>query len=173
MNNRTKVLETIHARLTNITVEGKDTISDPTWISALMSMTPDSQVTRHGNRWMECRSERLPGGRTVYAVISRDEVGDLRVTAYTDAWMLATDMHRLSQDILGRERGVRIRNMNALELLHRTVVNEHGAVFHVGGLHLDAGSGRIFIDLLDLDEDDNPIPGTECGIDSLDGWEVH
>ena len=172
MNDHIAVLKTIHARLSDLTHDAKDNIADPMWMRALMSMTPHSESVRHANRWLESRSERLGGGRTLYAVIARDDKGAVSVTAYIDASTMAADIHRLSHDILGRERGVRIRNMNALELLHRTVVNEHGAVFHVGGLYLDARSGRIVIDLLDLDADDNPIPGTECGVYSLDGWEV-
>jgi hypothetical protein len=72
VNDRTHVLETIHARLANVTVEGKDTISDPAWISALMSMTPHSEVTRRGNRWMESRSERLDGNRPLSMTFTRD-----------------------------------------------------------------------------------------------------
>jgi hypothetical protein len=82
-----------------------------------------------------------------------------------------TELRRVSEKILGRARGVRIRDEHVHDLQHRTVVNEHGAAFHVGGLYLDAGSGRIVIDLLDLDEDGTPS-GTECGIYSLDGWKV-
>jgi hypothetical protein len=63
--------------------------------------------------------------------------------------------------------------MNAVELLHRTVVNEHGAAFHVGGLTFDAYTGTVWIELLDLDEDDEPIPGTDCGVTSLEGWDIH
>jgi hypothetical protein len=172
VNDRIAVLETIHARLADHSVDGMDVVVDPTWIGVLMSMTPDPEITRRGSRWVESRSERLHAGRAVYAVISRDG-GELRVTAYMDAWKMAADKHRIAETILGRPRGVRIRSMNALDLLHRTVVNEHGAAFHVGGLYLDAGSGRIEVDLLDLDEDDNPIPGSGCGIFTLDGWEVN
>jgi hypothetical protein len=83
-----------------------------------------------------------------------------------------TELRRISEQILGRGPGVRMREEHARDLLHRTVVNEHGAVFHVGGLYLDAGSGRIVIDLLEVDGDGNPIPGTECGVYSLEGWAV-
>jgi hypothetical protein len=69
-------------------------------------------------------------------------------------------------------RGVHIASINALDLLHRTVLNAHGAAFHVSGLTLDATTGAIVIDLLDVDEADEPIPGTEVGILSLDGWQV-
>ncbi|SOC47842.1 hypothetical protein SAMN05660748_1070 [Blastococcus aggregatus] len=173
MNDRITMIESIHARLTELSPEGTNVIDDPACISVLMSMTPDSEVTRNGDRWVESRSERLSAGHTVYAVISRQADGELRVAAHTDVWAANAERSRLNEVVLGRARGVRIRNMNALQLLHRIVVNEHGAVFHVGGLYLDAHSGRIVIDLLDLDEDDNPIPGTECGVYSLDGWEVH
>jgi hypothetical protein len=79
---------------------------------------------------------------------------------------------RGSQDALGHPRGVHIGSMNALDLLHRTVLNAYGAAFHVSGLTLDATTGAIVIDLLGVDEDDEPIPGTEVGILSLDGWQV-
>ncbi|MQA35294.1 hypothetical protein [Modestobacter roseus] len=62
--------------------------------------------------------------------------------------------------------------MSELDLVHRSMVNEHSADFHVGGLCLDAHRGRIVIDLLDLEEDDNPAPSSEFGIYSLDGWQV-
>jgi hypothetical protein len=172
VNNRIAMLESIHTALTDRSPEGADAIDDPAWINVLMSMTPYPEVTRNGNRWVETRCERLGAGRTVYAVICREEDGELYVTAHIDVWGANTERSRLDEIVLGRPRGVQIRSMNALDLLHRTIVNENGAVFHVGGLHLDAHSGRIVIDLLDLDEDDNPIPGTECGIYSLDGWTV-
>ena len=77
-----------------------------------------------------------------------------------------------NEDSLARRRGVHIGSMNALDLLHRTVLNAHGAAFHVSGLTLDATTGAIVIDLLEVDEADEPIPGTEVGILSLDGWQV-
>lgn len=172
MNDRIAMLEAIHARLTDPSPEGTNVIDDPTWLNVLTTMTPYPEVTRNGSRWVESRSECLDVGRTVYAVISRDGDGELRVTAHTDVWAAHAERTRLDEVVLSRPRGVRIRSMNALDLLHRTVVNENGAAFHVGGLYLDAYGGRIVIDLLDLDEDDNPIPGTECGIYTLDGWEV-
>lgn len=79
---------------------------------------------------------------------------------------------RGGEDALGRPRGVHIGSMNALDLLHRTVLNGHGAAFHVSGLTLDATTGAIVIDLLEVDEDNEPIPGTEVSILSLDGWQV-
>ena len=173
MNHRTAVLETIYARLAQPTGCGSAVIVDPEWISALTSMPPDLEGTRRGDLWVESRSERFNGLRTVYAVISRHEDGGLLVTAHSDCWAMNTELRRISEKLLGRARGVQIRDEHAHDLLHRTAVNEHGAAFHVGGLYLDAGSGRIVIDLLELDEDDNPIPGTECGVYSLDGWEVH
>jgi hypothetical protein len=171
---RTAVLESIHARLAGDPTLG-DTlhIDDPTSLSALMSMAPDPEGTRNGDRWVESRCERLTGGRSLFAVIARDEHGQLWVTAHSDPSVMNAQQRRITEEILGRPRGVQIRNMNALELLHRTVVNEHGAAFHVGGLYLDGETGHIVVDLLDMDEDGNPIPGTECGIYSLDGWEVH
>jgi hypothetical protein len=53
------------------------------------------------------------------------------------------------------------------------VLKEHGAAFHVGGLTFDAYTGTVWIELLDLDEDDEPIPGTDCGVTSLEGWDIH
>lgn len=83
------------------------------------------------------------------------------------------ERRRINEEILGRPRGARIRRMNAVELLHRTVTNEHGAAFHVGGLTFDAYTGTVWIELLDLNEDGEPIPGTECGVASLEGWDIH
>lgn len=173
MIDRTAVLETIHARIADPTLGGTAHIDDPTCVSVLTSMAPFSEPTRCGDRWVESRSERLDDSRTIFAVISRDGEGELAVTTHIDVWAMHAERRRIDEDILGRPRGVRIRNMNALELLHRTVVNENGAAFHVGGLYLDAGTGRIVVDLLDMDEDGSPIPGTECGIFSLDGRSVH
>jgi hypothetical protein len=63
--------------------------------------------------------------------------------------------------------------MNALDLLHRTVTNQHGDDFHVAGMQLDASSGRIVIALLDLDDNGDPVPGSEFSAPTLDGWQVH
>ncbi len=172
MTDRTTILEAIHTRLADTALGGTLVVDDPRWVGALTSMTPEPEATRRGDRWVESRHERLDGGRALFAVISRDEDGRFRVTAHADAWTMASERRRISEDILGRPRGVRIQTMNALELLHRTVVNEDGADFHVGGLYLDARSGRIVIDLLELDDDGDPIPGTECGIETLEGWHV-
>jgi len=173
VNHRTAVLETIYARLVQPTGCGSAVIVDHEGIGALTSMPPDLKGTRRGDLWVESRSERLDGLRTLFAVISRHEDGGLLVTAHSDRWAMNTELRRISEKIVGRMRGVRVRDEHAHDLLHRTAVNEHGAVFHVGGLYLDAGSGRIVIDLLELDEDGEPIAGTECGVYSLDGWEAH
>ena len=63
--------------------------------------------------------------------------------------------------------------MDALQVLHRTVVNEHGAVSQVGGLMFDARTRRVWIDLLCLDDDGEPMPGTEDGVDNLAGCTTH
>lgn len=168
----TAILTTIHTQLTEALIDTL-VVDDPGWVGALLGMAPDAESTRRGDRWVESRSERLQGGRTLFAVISRDGDHQLRVTAHPDAWAMVTERRRIAADILGRLHGARIQRMNALELLHRTVVNEHGVPFHVGGLYLDAGSGRIVIDLMELDVDGLPIPGTEGGIETLDGWHVH
>jgi hypothetical protein len=68
-----------------------------------------------------------------------------------------------------RRRGARIRQINAAELLHRTVVNDRGAFFYVGGLASDAYTGTVWFHLLDVDEDDYPFRGSECGVASLEG----
>ena len=59
--------------------------------------------------------------------------------------------------------------MAALQVLHRTVVNEHGAVSLVGGLMFDAHTCRVWIDLACLADDGEPMPGTENGVDNLEG----
>jgi len=106
----------------------------------------------------------------------RPRTEPLHVTAHVDHVASGPEWRRIQQDILGRKPGVRFHGMNAMDLISRTVVNENDAAFHVDGLRLDGLSGRIWIDLLDLDEDDMLIPGTECGISTLDstldGWQV-
>lgn len=169
---RTALLDAIHDHVSDAGHGQTVVIKDETWINALMQMTPSPETVRRGDRWLESRSERLGGGRWLVAIISREEDGRLRVTAHADHVTSGPEWRRIQQDILGREPGVRFYSMNAMELIGRTVVNENGAAFHVGGLRLDGTSGRIWIDLLDLDEDDMPIPGTECGISTLDGWRV-
>ncbi|KGH48630.1 hypothetical protein IN07_01320 [Modestobacter caceresii] len=173
MTDRITILEAIHTRLADAALGGTLVVDDPLWVGVLTSMAPDPETIRRGNRWVESRHERLEGGRALFAVISRDGDGQSRVTAHSDAWTMGSELRRIAEDILGRPRGVRIQRMNALELLHRTVVNDNGAVFHVGGLYLNARNGRIVIDLLELDDEDNPIPGTECGLETLEGWHVH
>jgi hypothetical protein len=171
--NRYTVMDLIHRQLSNPS-EGGDNrvVVDPEWIGVLTTMAPGSEVVRRGDRWVQCRTERLDEGRTLAAVISRDATGDLHVTAHTDPQAMGAEWHRLGKDILGRPRGARIRQMNALDLVGRTVLNEHGAAFAVGGLYLDAFTGAIVIDLLEVDQDGEPIPGTESGICTLDGWTV-
>ena len=59
--------------------------------------------------------------------------------------------------------------MAALQVLHRTVVNEHGAVSQVGRLMSDAHTRRVWIDLACLDDGGEPTPGTENGVDNFEG----
>lgn len=166
-------LREIHDRLAHPRRNDDRIIDDPAWVSALMTMRPDPETLSRGNRWVETRSQDLGDGRTLYAVISRDEQGTLRVTAHTEAAPMFAERRRITEEILGRPRGARIRRIDAVDLLHRTVTNEHGAAFHIGGLTFDAYAGTVWIELLDLDEDDEPIPGTECGVTSLEGWDIH
>lgn len=147
-------------------------IDNPEWIIALMAMPPAPTTLRHNDRWLETRSQRLEDGATMYAVVSRGVDGALRVTAFEDPLEMNKEYMQLSEQILGRQRGARIRRMDAVHLLHRTVVNEHGAAFHVGGLDFDATTGTVWINLLELDDGGEPIPGTECGVANLDGWEI-
>jgi hypothetical protein len=91
---------------------------------------------------------------------------------HDDTLAVLAGCSRGHEGALGRPRGVHIASLSALDLLHRTVLNARGAAFHVSGLTLDATTGAIVIDLLDVDEADEPIPGTEVGILSLDGWQV-
>lgn len=72
-----------------------------------------------------------------------------------------------------RAAGVNIRAMNALDLLHRTVVNPNGVEFHVARLELEASRGTIIIWLVEYDEDGDVDPDdTGVGIESLAGWTV-
>lgn len=121
-------LREIHDQLAHPRRNDDRVIDDPAWISALMGMWPDPKTLRRGVRWVETRSQHLGDGRTLYAVISRDEQGTLRVTAHTNPGEMLAEHRRIDEEILGRPRGARIRRMNAVDLLHRTVVNEHGAV---------------------------------------------
>jgi hypothetical protein len=166
-------LREIHDRLAHPRRDADRVIDDPAWVSALMGMEPDPEPLRRGDRWVETRSQHLGDGRTLYAVISRDEQGTLRVTAHTDPGGMLAERVRVTEEILGRPRGARIRRMNAVDLLHRTVLDEHGGEFHVGGLTFDTHTGTVSIELLDLDEDGEPIPGSECGVASLEGWDIH
>ena len=59
-----------------------------------------------------------------------------------------------------------------MDLVGRTVVNQYGVIFRVADLSVDANTGAIAVDLLRLDEEDQPIPGTELSILNLDGWRV-
>jgi hypothetical protein len=126
---------------------------------------------RRGDRWAQMRSLRMEAGE-LFAVVSSDDTGQLHVTPHIDVSTTHAAWSRFSQEVLGRPRGVVIGHLPATALIGRTVVNEHGAEFCVGGLYLDARTGRIIIDLLILDEDGDPVPGTECGVQSLDGWRV-
>ena len=166
-------LREIHDQLAHPRRNDDRVIDDAAWVSALMGMQPDVETLRRGERWVETRSQRLGDGRTLYAVISLDEQGTLRVSAHTEPAGMLAERRRIDEDILGRPRGARIQEMNAVDLLHRTVTNEHGAAFHVGGLTFDAYTGTVIIELLELDEDGEPVPGTECGVASLEGWEIH
>jgi hypothetical protein len=166
-------LREIHDQLAHPRRDDDRVIDDPAWVSALMGMQPDPEALRRGDRWVETRSQFLGDGRSLYAVISRDEQGTLRVTAHTEAGGMLDERRRITEEILGRPRGARIRRMNAVDLIHRTVTNEYGAAFHVGGLTFDAPTGTVSIELLDLDEDYEPIPGTDCGVASLEGWDIH
>lgn len=166
-------LREIHDQLAHPRRDDDRVIDDPAWVSALMGMRPDPETLRRGDSWVETRGQHLGDGRSLYAVISRDEEANLRVTAHTEAGGMFDERRRINEEILGRPRGARIRRMNAVDLLHRTVTNEHGAVFHVSGLTFDAYTGTVWIELLDLDEDDEPIPGSECGVASLEGWDIH
>lgn len=56
---------------------------------------------------------------------------------------------------------------------HPSARQENRHAHPVGGLTFDAYTGTILIELLDLDEDGEPIPGTECGFASLEGWDIH
>jgi hypothetical protein len=80
--------------------------------------------------------------------------------------------HPQEKNVNNPQSGTRIHRMNAVDLVGRYVANQHGAEFRVRSLELDAASGRIVIELADLDEDGEPIPGTEVGVERLNGWEV-
>lgn len=165
-------LREIHDQLAHPRRNDDRVIEDPAWISALMAMRPDAEALSRGDRWVETRNQHLGDGRTLYAVVSGDLQGGLRVTAHTEAGGMLAERQRITEEILGRPHGARIRRIDAVDLLHRTVTNEHGAVFHVGGLTFDAYTGTVWIELLDLDEDGEPVPGTECGVASLEGWDI-
>lgn len=165
-------LREIHDELAHPRRTDDRVIDNPDWISALMGMPPSPETVRRGDRWVETRGQTVGSGRTLYAVITREETGGLRVTAHTQPGGMLAEYRRISEQILGRPRGARIRRMDALQLLHRTVVNEHGAAFHVGGLTFDAHIGTVCFELLDLDDDGEPIPGSESGVYSLEGWDV-
>lgn len=166
-------LREIHDQLAHPRRNDDRVIDDPAWVSTLMGMRPDPETLRRGDSWAETRSQHLGDGRTLYAVISRDQQGTLRVTAHTEAGGMLAERRRITEEILGRPRGARIRRIDAVDLLRRTVTNEHGVLFHVGGLTFDAHTGTVWIELLDLDEDGDPIPGTESGVASLEGWDIH
>jgi hypothetical protein len=78
-------LREIHDQLAHPRRGGDRVIDDPAWTSALMGMQPDPEALRCGDRWVETRSQHLGDGRTLYAVISRDEQGARRISAHTDA----------------------------------------------------------------------------------------
>lgn len=175
MTTTTTHLEQIHARLTEIDAKYGDPsqiIGDEAWINALTHMTPVGEPVRRDQRWAEIRSERLDERRTLYAIIARAADGNMHVSAHTDIHEMHAAWSGVRQQILGRRPGAQIGWMNALHLIGRTVVNENGADFHVGGLELDTQSGRIYIQLLELDDDGQPVAGTENGILTLDGWTV-
>lgn len=166
-------LEAIHLSAQDPAFGDDTVIDEPQWISALLRMAPAPDVLHRGGRWVQTRSQYLGDDRTLYAVVSGDQFNQLRVTAHTTAQGMVAELARLSYEIAGRPRGARIHRMNAADLLHRTVVNEHGVAFHVGGLTFDGYSGAVWIERLHLDEDGEPIPGTECDVTSLDGWDIH
>ena len=72
-----------------------------------------------------------------------------------------------------QQTGTKIHRMSATDLVGRFVANSNGAEFQVHGLELDAGTGSIVIELRELDDDGQPMPGTEVGIPSLNGWAVY
>jgi hypothetical protein len=168
--NRTARLTTLHQFAA--TAGGTAVITDEGTIADLLAMPPLGEAVRRDDRWAQMRSLRMETG-DIFAVVSSGGDGLLHVTAHSDVAGAHAAWSRVCQEVLGRPRGVLVRHLPASALIGRTVANEHGAEFQVGGLYLDTQVGRVVIDLLDLDDDGEPVPGTECGVVSLDGWQVY
>jgi hypothetical protein len=66
-------LREIHDQLAHPRRNDDRVIDDAAWVNALMSMRPHPETLRRGERWAETRSQHLGDGRTLYAVMSRDE----------------------------------------------------------------------------------------------------
>lgn len=113
-------LEAIHCSVQEPAFGDDTVIDEPQWISASLRMAPAPDVLHRNGRWVQTRSQHLGDDRTLYAA----------------------ELSRISDEIAGRPRGARIWRMNAVDLLHRTVVDEHGVGFHVVALAFDGYSAQ-------------------------------
>lgn len=64
--------------------------------------------------------------------------------------------------------GAEITELNAIDLIGRRVVNEHGAEFVVIRLSFEARDGSVWIWVAPVDK-----PEAEVGIRELKGWSIH
>lgn len=65
-----------------------------------------------------------------------------------------------------------ISEFPATDLVGRVVFNPNGVEFLVVGLNLHTTSGKIVIEIDEIDLDTHELLGAPCGIFSLSGWEV-
>lgn len=70
----------------------------------------------------------------------------------------------------------KIKEMDALDLVGRLVINPNGVEFRVTKLTLEASSGQVLIWVDELDttmDDEGRTIGRPQGLPDLDGWEIH
>lgn len=66
--------------------------------------------------------------------------------------------------------GTPIRLAQAMTLFARTLADPDGGRFRVDGFILGGATLAVALQLSELDEDGQPVPGRRADLSSLDGW---
>jgi hypothetical protein len=90
---------------------------------------------------------------------------------YTVPWDMNEDYMRISEQVLGRPPGAHPPDGRDAPAAPRGRQRARRPVY-VGGPTFHAYTGQVWIELLELDDDGEPISGIECGVASLEGWEI-
>jgi hypothetical protein len=67
---------------------------------------------------------------------------------------------------------VKLRYVNATELIGRIATNEYGSEYIITGIHYNLDADLTVYQLSEVDADGKAVPHTECGVESLKGFTV-